>query len=107
VALEVALSYPDRVAGLILTGSSGLFERGFTRHVPHCPTTEYVRQKMEEVFYVAERFHALIPESQLWLLNPCGHAPMLEQPQAFNAPVREWLDGTWLRRAQVTLAGAA
>jgi len=34
VALELALSCPDRVSGLILTGSSGLFERGFSRGVP-------------------------------------------------------------------------
>lgn len=51
LALELALRYPARVSGLILTGSSGLFERGFTRGVPHVPTTEFVRQKMEEIFY--------------------------------------------------------
>lgn len=53
LALEVALRYPARVSGLILTGSSGLFERGFTRGVPHVPTAEFVRQKMEEIFYDA------------------------------------------------------
>ena len=51
VALEIALSYPHRVSGLVLTGSSGLFERSFTRGVPHRPTKAYVREKMEEVFY--------------------------------------------------------
>jgi pimeloyl-ACP methyl ester carboxylesterase len=51
VALEVALAFPGRVAGLILTGSSGLFERGFARGVPHRPSAEYVREKMEEIFY--------------------------------------------------------
>jgi pimeloyl-ACP methyl ester carboxylesterase len=50
LALELALRYPERVSGLILTGSSGLFERSFTRGVPHVPTTEFVREKMEEVF---------------------------------------------------------
>jgi pimeloyl-ACP methyl ester carboxylesterase len=54
VALEVALSYLERVSGLILTGSSGLFERSFTRRVPHQPTVQYVRSKMEEVFYRRE-----------------------------------------------------
>jgi pimeloyl-ACP methyl ester carboxylesterase len=53
LALELALRYPDRVSGLILTGSSGLFERGFTRGVPHVPTAAFVREKMEEVFYDA------------------------------------------------------
>jgi pimeloyl-ACP methyl ester carboxylesterase len=51
VALTVAVGHPDRVSGLVLTGSSGLFERSFTRGVPHQPTREYVRQKMEEVFF--------------------------------------------------------
>jgi pimeloyl-ACP methyl ester carboxylesterase len=40
---------------------------------------------------VAERFHALIPGSELRLLRNCGHAPMLEQPGAFNAIVAAWL----------------
>jgi len=53
LALELALRYPARVGGLILTGSSGLFERGFTRGVPHVPTAEFVREKMEEIFYDA------------------------------------------------------
>lgn len=51
VALELALSCPDRVSGLILAGSSGLFERGFTRGVPRRPTADYVRAKLEEVVY--------------------------------------------------------
>jgi pimeloyl-ACP methyl ester carboxylesterase len=51
LALELALRDPQRVSGLILTGSSGLFERSFSRGVPHVPTTEFVRQKMEEIFY--------------------------------------------------------
>ncbi len=158
VALEMALAYPDRVSGLILTGSSGLFERSFTRGVPHRPTSEWVREKMEEVFYdpalvtvesvetvlrvvstrdsalrvlqaaraskhrnmgdclpaidvptciiwgeedritppeVARRFHALLPNSDLFLVSRCGHAPMLERPEVFNAILADWL----LRRA--------
>jgi pimeloyl-ACP methyl ester carboxylesterase len=51
LALELALTRPERVTGLILTGSSGLFERSFTRGVPHVPTTEFVRDRMREVFY--------------------------------------------------------
>jgi pimeloyl-ACP methyl ester carboxylesterase len=157
VALELALRRPDRVSGLVLTGSSGLFERGFTRNVPHAPTSEYVRAKMEEIFYdptlvtpewvaavrrvvttrstalrvvrfaraakrhnvdaelaritvptllvwgkedritpmeVAERFHALIPSAELVYVTNCGHAPMLERPEAFTEIVGEWLRET-------------
>jgi pimeloyl-ACP methyl ester carboxylesterase len=53
LALELALRYPARISGLVLTGSSGLFERSFTRGVPHVPTTAFVREKMEEIFYDA------------------------------------------------------
>jgi pimeloyl-ACP methyl ester carboxylesterase len=51
VALRVALAVPERVSRLVLTGSSGLFERGFTRGVPHHPSAEFVREKMEEIFF--------------------------------------------------------
>src|SRR5215467_3975764 len=54
VALRVALAAPERVSGLVLTGSSGLFERSFTRGVPHRPSEAFVREKMEEVFYDPE-----------------------------------------------------
>jgi pimeloyl-ACP methyl ester carboxylesterase len=162
VALELALSCPGWVDGLILTGSSGLFERTFTNRVPHMPTRAYVRERMEEIFYdpslvtpewvesirrivttrrtalrvlqvaraakrhnvedrlgqirvptllvwgkddritptdVAERFHARIRGSQLVYLPNCGHAPMLERPDAFNAVVGDWLVETRARRA--------
>lgn len=154
VALELALTHPERVAGLVLTGSSGLFERGFTRGVPHRPSADYVREKMQEIFYdpalvtpgwveeirilvttpasaqrvlyfaraakrdrlearlphirvptllvwgqedritppdVAQQFRALIPDSTLVFVPECGHVPMLERPDAFNAAVRAWL----------------
>ena len=51
VALHVALTHPERVAGLILTGSSGLFERSVAGRAPHRPSSAYVRARMEEVFY--------------------------------------------------------
>jgi pimeloyl-ACP methyl ester carboxylesterase len=51
VALALTMAHRDRVSGLVLTGSSGLFERGFTRGVPRQPTGEYVRQKMEEALF--------------------------------------------------------
>jgi pimeloyl-ACP methyl ester carboxylesterase len=47
---------------------------------------------------VAERFHARIRGSQLVYLPNCGHAPMLELPEAFNAAVGDWLVETRARR---------
>lgn len=167
VALELALAYPDRVSGLILTGSSGLFERSFTQGVPHRPDSRWVREKMQEIFFdpamvtaewvesvqrllsardsvlrllqtaratkrrnieahlpairvptcliwgeddritpleVAWRFHALIPRSNLFLLPRCGHAPMLEQPEAFNTILADWLWRTREERRETALA---
>jgi len=54
---------------------------------------------------VAERFRALLPDSRLTLLPRCGHAPMLEQPDAFNEAVAEWLMETRDQRGAV-VAGA-
>jgi pimeloyl-ACP methyl ester carboxylesterase len=168
VAIDVALARPERVSGLILTGSSGLFERSFTRGVPHRPTAEYVRAKMQEVFYdpalvtpawvesvrevvtthrsairvvrfaraakrhrvearlgevrvptllvwgeddhitppaVAERFRALIPRAELRYLARCGHAPMLERPQAFDDIVMDWLELTRAGRERLAPIG--
>ncbi|HEY8368858.1 MAG TPA: alpha/beta fold hydrolase [Thermodesulfobacteriota bacterium] len=51
VALDFALRYPSRVAGLVLAGSAGLLERGFTRGVPASPSPAFVRAKLEEVFH--------------------------------------------------------
>src|SRR4030095_9204698 len=48
---------------------------------------------------VAERFHARIRGSQLVYLPNCGHAPMLERPEAFNAAVGDWLLATPAPRA--------
>jgi pimeloyl-ACP methyl ester carboxylesterase len=161
VALAVALAEPARVSGLVLTGSSGLLERGFSGGIPRRPTSDYVRQKMEEVVFdstlvtpewvesvreivttpfsalrvlrfaraarrhsvedqladvrvpallvwgrndritppdVARRFRSRLPDARLVFLPACGHAPMLEQPQAFAATVEEWLLATRPRR---------
>lgn len=34
--------------------------------------------------FVAEKFHELIKNSRLHFLDECGHAPMMENPEAFN-----------------------
>jgi pimeloyl-ACP methyl ester carboxylesterase len=51
VALRLALDHGERVGGLVLAGSSGLFERGFSTGVPHRPDRGWVRAKMEDVFF--------------------------------------------------------
>ncbi len=41
--------------------------------------------------FVAQEFHKLIAHSELFLIDKCGHAPMMETPQEFNAIVETFL----------------
>jgi 2-hydroxy-6-oxonona-2,4-dienedioate hydrolase len=155
VALDLALHAPERVRALVLSGSSGLLEKSFTRGIPRRPSAEFVREKMTEVFHdpakvTSERVEAVrdivsrrsytlraiqvsrsargynleqrlreircptllvwgtedritprsaairflegIPSATLRLVPECGHAPMLEHPEAFARAVEEFLD---------------
>ena len=40
---------------------------------------------------VAEEFHQLLPDSNLFWIDKCGHAPMMEHPQEFNEILDKWL----------------
>lgn len=51
VAIRLALFAPNRVSGLVLCGSSGLFERGFETGVPRHPDRAWVEEKIQEVFH--------------------------------------------------------
>jgi pimeloyl-ACP methyl ester carboxylesterase len=42
--------------------------------------------------FVAEKFHELLPDSRLQWVDKCGHAPMMEHPDEFNALLREFLE---------------
>lgn len=41
---------------------------------------------------VAEEFHRLIPNTELHLIDSCGHAPMMERPDEFNRLFEKFLD---------------
>ena len=40
---------------------------------------------------VAEEFNSLLPDSNLYWIDKCGHAPMMEHPEKFNSTVHDWL----------------
>lgn len=40
---------------------------------------------------VANLFHELLPDSDLYWIEKCGHAPMMEHPQQFNEILDAWL----------------
>ncbi len=146
--------FPEKVKGLIITGSSGLYESamgsGYTKRSDY----EVIKKKAQEVFYdpevatkeivdevyksvndrnkliktlaiaksairhnmakdlpkmqtptciiwgkndtvtppeVAEEFHELLPNSDLFWIDKCGHAAMMEHPEEFNKILDGWL----------------
>jgi len=154
VALNMALTAPERVIGLVLTGSAGLLERGYTNDTPLRPSRNYIRKRVEEIFYnpihatdelidevyrifkvnrnklqivrlaralklsnmrdklprirvpvlliwgredhvtplsVAEIFAERLPNARMVVLNGCGHAPNIEEPEIFNQLSQEFL----------------
>lgn len=40
---------------------------------------------------VAEDFHKGLPDCDLFWIDECGHAPMMEHPQAFNGLLNDWM----------------
>lgn len=154
VGLILTLARPDLVKNLVLTGSSGLYERSFGDSFPRKSDKEYIKKKTQEVFYnpematqelvdevfdvvndrmkgiktvmlarsaikhnmlndlpkitcptcliwgkqdsvtppdVAEDMHKFIPNSDLYWINECGHAAMMEKPTEFNDILYSWL----------------
>jgi pimeloyl-ACP methyl ester carboxylesterase len=39
---------------------------------------------------VAEGFHKLLPDSDLFWIDKCGHAAMMEKPEEFNKILEDW-----------------
>ena len=40
---------------------------------------------------VADEFHKLIKDSDLYWIDKCGHAAMMEHPHEFNELLEKWL----------------
>lgn len=51
VAQKIALDRPELVRGLVLAGSSGLFERTLEKNVQHRPSREWLEKKINDLFY--------------------------------------------------------
>lgn len=155
VGLLFTKNYPKLVKGLVLTGSSGLYENNMGDGYPKRGDYDYIKQKSEAVFYdpkiatkeivdevfetvndrnklvrtlalaksairhnmanelpkmntptaiiwgkqdsvtppnVAEEFNTLLPDSNLYWIDKCGHAPMMEHPEEFNTTLQQWLE---------------
>lgn len=155
IGLILTLAKPKLVQNLVLTGSSGLYERSFGDSFPRKNDKEYIRKKTQEVFYnpevatdelvedvfniindrikgiktvmlarsaikhnmlndlpkitcptciiwgkqdsvtppeVAVEMNRLIPNSDLFWIDKCGHAAMMEEPETFNQILFKWLN---------------
>ncbi|NVJ87976.1 MAG: alpha/beta hydrolase [Flavobacteriaceae bacterium] len=154
IALYFTKHYQEKVSALVLTGSSGLYEKAMGDSFPKRGNYEYIEQKTRDVFYdpaiatkelvddvygivnnrnsviktlaiaksairhnmandlpnmkqttciiwgkqdnvtppeVAEDFHKLLPNSDLFWIDKCGHAAMMERPEEFNQVLYKWL----------------
>lgn len=154
IALVFSKTYPELIKGLVLTGSSGLYENSMGESYPKRGNYEYIKNKSEEVFFdpnvatkeivdevfetvndrnkliktlaiaksairhnmaddlpkmstptcliwgkndhvtppeVAEEFNTLLPDVNLFWIDKCGHAPMMEHPKEFNQILHRWL----------------
>jgi pimeloyl-ACP methyl ester carboxylesterase len=154
ISLLYALSQPERISSIILTGSSGLFESAMGTSFPKRGDYEFIKKKtqatffrpevatkelVDEVFdivndrnkairviataksavrhnlgdklhqikaptlliwgkqdsitpaFVGEKFEELIDDAKLIFIDECGHAPMMEHPEAFNKHLEDFL----------------
>ena len=154
VALIYTKNNPEIVKRLLLTGSSGLYEKAMGDTFPRREDYNYIKEKTQDVFFdpkvatkelvdevfesvnsrekvirilaiaksairhnmakelpnmkqdtcllwgkndtvtppkVAEEFHKLLPNSDLFWFDKCGHAPMMEHPIDFANTCVEWL----------------
>lgn len=55
VGLRLAVEHPHLIRGLVLVGSSGLFERTLERGVEHSPSRDWLERKIGELFYDRSR----------------------------------------------------
>ena len=51
IALYLACHNPERVRGLVLSGSSGLLERGYEQGLPTSPSRDWIYDRVAQVFY--------------------------------------------------------
>ena len=51
ISLYFSKQYPELVKGLVITGSSGLYESGMGESYPKRGDYEYIKKKSEDVFY--------------------------------------------------------
>lgn len=81
----------------ILSLAKSAIRHNMAKELPHIKTPTCLIWGRNDTItppQVAEEFHELLPNSSLFWIEECGHAPMMEQPAAFNRILDNWLKTT-------------
>lgn len=83
----------EKALRIVITAKTALKHNLEDRlHEIKCPTL-LIWGKQDTITppFVAEKFRELIPNSEVHLVDKCGHAPMMEVPEEFNVILKEFL----------------
>ena len=84
----------EKALKIVLTAKSAL-KHNIALQLPFikCPTLLlWGNQDSITPPFVGEKFHNLIPNSELAFIDLCGHAPMMERPTEFNKLLQAFLE---------------
>ncbi len=93
----------NKAIRIVLTAKTALKHNlGDQLHSIKCPTL-LVWGKQDSITppFVGEKFHELIPNSQLVFVDLCGHAPMMERPVVFNKILNDFLQQYEVKQEEV------
>lgn len=82
-----------RVARTLAIAKSAI-RHNMAKDLPHMHTPACIiwgKQDTVTPPEVAEDFHDLLPDSDLYWIDKCGHAAMMEHPDKFNQILFDWL----------------
>ncbi len=92
---EVYATVNDRVKLVkTLAIAKSAIRHNMSKDLPHMLTPTCIiwgRNDQVTPPNVAEEFDTLLPESDLFWIEKCGHAPMMEHPEEFNRILEAWL----------------
>ena len=77
-----------------LTIAKSAIRHNMGKDLPHMETSTCIIWGKNDTVTppnVADEFHELLPNSDLFWIDKCGHAAMMEHPDEFNAILHKWL----------------
>lgn len=96
----------NKAIRIITTAKSAIRHNlGDKIHAIECPTLlVWGREDGVTPLFVGEKFKELIPNSQLSIIEKCGHAPMMEKPDEFNKIFETFLASMSKKESEATVA---